>query len=456
MHIRHILVLIALAMQLMSCNILKISKQTTYDIADYGAVGDGKTVNTEAIQDAIDACTLGGGGVVIVPEGTFLSGAVFIKPGVNLHIAAGGILKGTTNMADYRLVQTRWEGEERIWISALVNAFGVEGFTLSGDGTIDGSGDVWHRRRFAPNAEPSFEPTNIGPVREGPPSLGPAGGLDAASDSPAYNLVETELPGYARPRLIAIQNCDNAEVRDLNIRNQSSWGLFVLYSRNVTIENLDIHAVHYIPSSDGIDIDSCDGVEIRNVDIDVNDDCIAIKSGKDEDGRRVSRPAENILVKDSVFRYGHGGVSMGSEMSGGIRNVTIQDSVMMEDNWAPIRFKSQPSRSGVVENITYKNIELQNTRKAFEFNMAWRMVNPRPPANPLPVVRNVRIVNVTGTTANVGDMTGLDDSPITNVVFEKCTINATESGLVLRNVKDIDLFGLTIHVPEGVEAVVRR
>jgi exo-poly-alpha-galacturonosidase len=453
MRIRHILVLMALALQLVSCNALNISKQATYNIADYGAVGDGKAVNTEAIQDAIDACTLGGGGVVVVPEGTFLSGAVFIKPGVNLHIAAGGILKGTTNMADYRLVQTRWEGEERIWISALVNAFGVEGFTLSGDGTIDGSGDVWHQRRFGPDTGQSLEPTNIGPVREGSPSLGPAGGLNAAPDSPAYSLVETELPGYARPRLIAIQNCDNAEVRNINIRNQSSWGLFVLYSRDVTIENLDIRAVHYIPSSDGIDIDSCDGVEIRNVDIDVNDDCIAIKSGKDEDGRRVGHPAENILVKDSIFRYGHGGVSMGSEMSGGIRNVTIQDSVMMEDNWAPIRFKSQPSRGGVVENITYKNIELQNTRKAFEFNMAWRMVNPRPPADPLPMVRNVRIINVTGTTANVGDMTGLDDSPITNVVFEKCTINATESGFVLRNVEDIDLSGLTIHVPEGVDPI---
>lgn len=427
-----------------------------YDVSDYGAVGDGNTVNTEAIQKAIDTCASDGGGTVFVPEGTFLSGAIFIKPGVDLNIAEKGVLKGTTSMADYRLVQTRWEGEERIWVSALVNAFGVEGFTLSGQGTIDGSGDVWHRRNFgAPKEEPA-EPFRVGPAREGPPPLGPRGGLDAAPDSPARDLVKTELPGYARPRLIAIQNCDNAAVRDIRIRNQSSWGLFVLYSHNVTIENLNIQAAHYIPSSDGIDIDSCDGVVIRNVDIDVNDDCIAIKSGKDEDGRRVGRPAENILVTDSIFRYGHGGVSMGSEMSGGIRNVTIRKSVMMEDNWAPVRFKSQPSRGGVVENITYEDLELQNTRKAFEFNMAWRMVNPRPPADPLPVVRHVRIVNVRGTTANVGDMTGLEGSPIRDVVFENCAIKATESGLALRNVDSIDLSGLKITVPEGVEAVVRR
>ena len=450
MRIRRIFTLIALALPLTACD------PPTYDITDYGAVGDGNTVNTAAIQDAIDACALAGGGPLLVPEGIFLSGAIFIKPGVNLRVHEGGSLKGTTNMADYSLVQTRWEGEERIWVSALVNVFGVRDFTLSGAGTIDGSGDVWHRPFSGPDAEPIPEPAGIGPVREGPPALGPEGGLDAAPDSPAHKLIETRLPGYARPRLIAIQNCDNATVRDIKIRNQSSWGLFVLYSRGVTIENLNIRAAHYIPSSDGIDIDSCDGVRIRNVDIDVNDDCIAIKSGKDEDGRRVGRPAENILVTDCIFRYGHGGVSMGSEMSGGIRNVTVRDSVMMEDNWAPIRFKSQPSRGGVVENITYKNIELQNTRKALEFNMAWRMVNPRPPASPLPVVRNVHIINVTGPTANVGDMTGLDDSPVSHVVFEKCVINATESGLILQNVEDIDLSGLTINVPGDVRPVVRR
>jgi len=447
-----ILGIIVVALLLNACR----APQRTYEITEYGAVGDGKTVNTSAIQAAVDACSLDGGGEVLVPEGTFLSGALFIKPGVALHLAEGGILKGTTNMADYRLVQTRWEGEERIWVSALVNAFGVEGFTLSGNGTIDGSGEVWHRRRFGPDANESSEPSHIGPIRGGPPPLGPMGGLDAAPDSPASNLVETELPGYARPRLIAIQNCDHATVRDIHILNQSSWGVFVLYSRNVTIDNLKIRAAHYIPSSDGIDIDSCDGVLIRNVDIDVNDDCIAIKSGKDEDGRRVGRPAENILVTDSVFRYGHGGVSMGSEMSGGIRDVTIRDCVMMEDNWAPIRFKSQPSRGGVVERITYENIELRNTRKAFEFNMAWRMVNPRPAADPLPVVRDVRIVNVSGTAANVGDMTGLDDSPITDIIFENCTIDASESGFVLHNVEDIDLSGLKIKVPEGVEPFVHR
>ncbi len=425
-----------------------------YVITDYGALGDGQAVNTKAIQDAIDKCASDGGGTVVVPAGTFLSGAVFFKQGVNLHVEADGVLKGTTHMADYRLVQSRWEGEERIWVSALVNVFGTTGFRLTGPGTIDGSGDVWHnRRRGGENAGVTL-PAAVGPEREGPPSVGPVGGLSPAPESPAHELRVVELPGYARPRLIAIQDCRDVLVENLTIRNQSSWGLFVLYSQNVEIRNLTIRAVHYIPSSDGIDIDSSRDVHIANVDIDVNDDCIAIKSGKDEDGRRVNRPVADVLVENCRFRYGHGGVSMGSEMSGGIRDVEIRNCIMDSDNWAPIRFKSQPSRGGVVENITYRDIQLNDTRKAFEFNMAWRMVNPKPPSDPLPVVRNVKIINVSGKTDLVGDMHGLADSPIRNVLFENCHIQATR-GFTIDNVVDLDLSGLTIEVEQG-EPIIHR
>jgi len=448
---------IALAVLIFSSSIGCAAQSSTesmkrYVITDYGALADGKTVNTKSIQAAIDKCAADGGGTVVVPAGTFLSGAIFFKQGVNLHVESEGVLKGTTNMADYKLIQTRWEGEERIWVSALVNVFDMTGFRLIGPGTINGSGDVWHSRSRRGNNQAL--PANVGPVHEGPPGLGPKGGLPAKPQSPAYELRQVDLPGYARPRLIAIQNCDDVLVENLKIQNQSSWGLFVLYSRKVEIRDLVIRAEHYIPSSDGIDIDSCDGVHITGVDIDVNDDCIAIKSGKDEDGRRVNRPAENILIEKCMFRYGHGGVSMGSEMSGGIRNVEIRDSVMEADNWAPIRFKSQPSRGGVVENITYRDIELKDTRKAFEFNMAWRMVNTKPPSDPLPVVRNVKIINVSGTTRNVGDMHGLEDSPIRNVTFENCHIKA-QRGFVLENVEELDLSGLTIEVEQG-EAVIRR
>jgi exo-poly-alpha-galacturonosidase len=384
-----------------------------FPVTNYGATGDGRTLNTKAIQKAIDLCNTEGGGTVVIPEGVYLTGAIFLKPGVNLNIERGGVLKGTVNPEDYPQVATRWEGVEREWTSALVNAFDIPGLILAGEGVVDGSGDLWMTR---------------------------------------YPRDSRELH-TGRPRLIAVQNCNDVTVSDLTLRNQACWGLFILYSEDVAVENLTIRAEHNIISSDGIDIDSSRRVRISGCDIDVNDDCIAIKSGKDEDGRRVNRPAEDVLVEKCRFRYGHGGVSMGSEMSGGIRNVEIRNCVVEADNWAPIRFKSQPSRGGVVENITYRNLTLQGTRKAFEFNMAWRMVPPiKPPSDPLPVVRHVRIINVSGTVQSVGDMHGLKDSPIQDVAFQNCKISA-HTGFLLENVEDLDLCGLTLEVEEG-EAII--
>lgn len=460
---RPALLLLTLILMLCGAGTCESGKGRYYNITDFGAIASPLTVNTESIQATIDKCADDGGGTVLVPADTFLTGAIFLKQGVNLEIAAGGVLKGTTNLSDYKLVRTRWEGEERIWISGLINAFDMDGFRLSGKGTLDGSGDVWFAHRGSRNqsgTEGADErvtatPPHVDPIREGSPQLGPDGGLVPDKASPAYEFREVELPGYARPRLIAIQNCSNVVVQDLHLLNQSSWGLFVLYSDRVDIRDLVIRAEHYIPSSDGIDIDSSDEVHISYVDIDVNDDCISIKSGKDEDGRRVNRPAENILVEHSIFRYGHGGVAMGSEMSGGIRNVTITDCIMEADNWAPIRFKSQPSRGGMVENITYRDIQLRGTRQAFEFNMEWRMVPPlKSPSDPLPVVRNVHIINVSGTVKDVGFIHGLPDSPIENVTFENCHIKAVR-GLKVDNVRNLDLSGLEIQTEEG-EPVIRR
>jgi exo-poly-alpha-galacturonosidase len=385
-----------------------------YVITDYGALGDGQTLSTKAIQSAIDKCAADGGGVLVVPKGTFLTGSIFFKQGVDLLLEKDGVLKGTVEPNDYPQVRTRWEGEEMVWTAALVNFFDMKDVNLVGPGQIDGSGDRWMTR---------------------------------------YPRGSRELR-VGRPRLIAIHNCRNVNVSGLSLKNQACWCLFILYSENVLVENLIIRAEHNIISSDGIDVDSSKNVLITGCDIDVNDDCIAIKSGKDEDGRRVNRPAEDIVVEKCRFRYGHGGVSMGSEMSGGIRNVEIRNCVMDSDNWAPIRFKSQPSRGGVVENITYRDIVLNDTRKAFEFNMAWRMVNPKPPSDPLPVVRNVKIINVSGTVASVGDMHGLKDSPIRKVTFENCKIKA-KRGFTIDNVEELDLSGLSIEVSQG-EAIIRK
>jgi polygalacturonase len=190
-------------------------------------------------------------------------------------------------------------------------------------------------------------------------------------------------------------------------------------------------------------------VTITGCYIDDNDDCISIKSGKDADGLRVNRPSENIIVKKCTFGYGHGGVAMGSETSGGIHNIKIISCDVDSGNWAPIRFKTQPSRSGVVENIVYRDIRIKDAKQAFEFNLEWRMVPPiAPPAKVLPVVRKVRFINISGNVNSLGLIHGLKDSPIYDVKFRRCRLTA-QKGLTVDNVKDIDYSGLEAIVKEG-------
>ena len=398
-----------------------------YVITEYGAVGDGTTINTTAIQTAIDKCSIAGGGVLVVPKGTFITGAIFLKKGVNLNIEKEGVLKGSTRQSDYPQIQTRWEGIERIWTSALINAEGVNNIEINGEGTIDGSGAEWPKI-----------------IRQNPLQL-----TQATRDS------LNKTPRLGRPRLICFNNCTKVHIANVNLLNQAVWCIHILYCKDVKIEKVNIKADHTILSSDGMDIDSSNGVLITGCSIDVNDDCISIKSGKDEDGVRVNRPSENIIVEKCHFGYGHGGVAMGSETSGGIRNVEIRNCTVDAGNWAPIRFKTQPGRTNVVENITFRDIEMKDAKMAFEFNMEWRMVPPiAPPSKILPIFRNIHFINITGSAVSVGSMHGLKDSPIKNVTFKDCKISA-QKGFKVDNIENVDFSGLIIEVKEG-PAIIRN
>jgi polygalacturonase len=257
------------------------------------------------------------------------------------------------------------------------------------------------------------------------------------------------------PRAIVFQNCTDVRISGLTLKNQARWGYVFIYCEDVVAEKLTAKAEHYIPSSDGMDIDSCRRVLVTGCYFDCNDDCISLKSGKDEDGLRVARPCEDIIIEKTIFAYGHGGAAMGSETSGGIRNVEVRDCIAEANNWAPIRFKSQPSRGGVVENITYRDLELRDVRQAVEFTMAWRMVPPvAPPAKILPIVRNVKLINLHGTATAVGSMHGLADSFIDGITFENCTITA-QRGLTIEHAKNVATAGLRITVSEG-EPIIRH
>jgi polygalacturonase len=515
-----LLILLALFAALAGCSQFgaQAPSNTRYVISDYGAVGDGKTVNTQAIQDTIDKCAATGGGTIVVPKGTFLSGALYFKQGVNLIVEKDAVLKSTTNIADFPPIYTRWEGIERYWTSAFLNFVGMKNVTVTGEGTVDGSGDAW--ANFGQNARlarPPGEAPAAGAEGRGngqPPAQAAAGGARAGGrrggapggggfagfgqngpatpvgplpkpadvfpgtlpttsvislwrstkDIPVINAAGVAIPRgggtggviSTPPRAIVFQDCTDVHISNLNLKNQARWGYVFIYCTNVVAEKLNAHAEHYIPSSDSMDVDSCRHVLITGCYFDCNDDCLSIKSGKDEDGRRVNRPCEDIVIEKTTFAYGHGGAAMGSETSGGIRNVEIRDCIAEAGNWAPIRFKTQPSRGGVVENITYRNMELRNTKQFVEFNLEWNMrINVAGDTRVIPTVRNVKVINVHGTVDSAGMMHGLYDSYIEGITFENCDIIANK-GLVIENAHNVDTSGLKLTVKSGEPITIRE
>ena len=253
-----------------------------------------------------------------------------------------------------------------------------------------------------------------------------------------------------RPRLLCFTDCPGGKISGLKMINQASWCLHVLYTNGFTIDGIDIRALEYIPSSDGIDIDSSNDILITSTRIEAHDDCISIKSGRDEDGRRVGRPSENILIENCHFAYGHGGVAMGSEISGGIRNVTIRSCLMDNENWSPLRFKSQPSRGGTVENITFEDIIIKGARSIFDINMEWRMVPPLLPAHyPLTCLRNIHFKNINGEAQSAGTMYGFKELHSEMIhSFENCHIKA-QNGLSISNVANVNFKGLELEIKEG-------
>lgn len=393
--------------------ILSISKSDKeFNVKDFGAKGDGVTIETKAIQAASDAAYANGGGIVVIPEGTYLSGALFFRNGVDLNIQKGAELVSTVDSDDFPQISTRFEGIERKWRCAFLNFDNSRNVHVWGEGKIEGRGQEWSK-------------------------------------------TQNKDGHWGRPRMLCFTNCPGGKIEGLTMTNHASWCLHVLYTDGFTIDNLNISVNGYVPSSDGVDIDSSSNVKMTNVYTNVTDDCLSIKSGKNEDGRRVAKPSMNILVKNCNFDGGHG-VAMGSEISGCIRNVLIEDCICGKENRAPVRFKSQPSRGGVVEDVTFKNMTLNDCGTFISANMIWRMVEDYPDYSPRTVLRDIKVINVSGTVRTVGEIIGDPAAPIPEgtFTFDNCNLKA-ERGLNLANVNQQNFEGLIVELPEGEQKINR-
>ncbi len=401
-----------------------------FEITRYGAVGDGEKDSSEAIQKAIAACVEAGGGRVIIPAGVFLTGPVHLKGNVNLHVASGATLKFVQDPKRYLpAVYSRWEGIECLNYSAFLRSEGQDNVGITGEGTLDGQCDeehwwLWKRRR-----ESSALLNQMG-----------------ANDVPLEKRVFGEGQ-YLRPSFIENIRGKNILIEGVTIINSPMWELHPIFSKNVIVRNVKINS--HGPNNDGCDPESCTDVLIENCVFDTGDDCIAIKAGRNRDGRRMGVPTENVVIRGCVMKDGHGGVTIGSEMSGGVRNVFAEDCRMDNPHLnQAMRFKTNAMRGGIIENANFRKITIGQVADAILQIDFYYQEGDRGPERP--VVRNIDIRDVTcKKTKYALQLRGFPNAPIRNVHLERCTFDNVAVPDVVQNVeglvqKDVKVNGKTV------------
>lgn len=385
-----------------------------YVISDYGAVGDGKTLNTKVIQAAIDRCAAGGGGTVVIPQGEFLSGAIFLKSGVNLHLAKGAVLQGSTAIANYPARETRIEGHFQVWIPALVNAKGADHLRISGEGTISGGGKPF---------------------------------WDAFWSARAANKETTNLE-VKRPRNIFIQDSKDVEISGISLRQSGFWNLHLFRCRDVVVEGVNIQAPARAPSSDGIDVDSCQNVTIHGCYISVDDDNIAIKGNKGTSALddKTVLPDEHIRISDCEFGRGYAALTLGSEATT-VRDVVMENCKMTgtEKNCV-LRLKLRPDTEQHYENITARSITVDNPAAQLVAIQGWtQYFDLQGKPAPGQLVTNITMENITGTLNGFGRIEGPEKSTIQDVTFKDITITLKAPEVVAKKVKELTFENVTIN-----------
>jgi polygalacturonase len=405
-----------------------------FDVTTYGAVADGRTDATAAIRAAVDACAAAGGGRVVVPAGRFATGPIHLKSNVNLHVAKDATLLFSTDPARYLpAVLTRWEGMEMMGYSPLVYAFEQTNVAVSGEGTLDGQASD----------------ANWWPWKG---TRGKREGTQTPARERLMDAVEKRVPvaqrlfadgSYLRPQFIQPFRCRNVLIEGVTIRNSPMWEVHPVLCTNVTVRKL--HIATHGPNNDGCDPESCRDVLIEDCYFDTGDDCIAIKSGRNEDGRRVAVPSENIVVRGCQMKEGHGGVTIGSEISAGVRNVFVERCAMDSPNLdRALRFKNNALRGGVLEHIYMRDCTVGQVADAVLSVDLYYEEGTKGPFRP--VIRDVELRNVTSRKSKYGwYMRAYPNSEISDVRVIDCRFDGVESGNVAEGVRGLELRGTTIN-----------
>jgi polygalacturonase len=394
------------------CGASASAQENVFNVRDTGAVGDGQTLDTAALQESLDACGKAGGGVVLLPTGTYLSAPLVIRTKTTLRLERGAVLKATDDPADYA------RKDKPGSFNNFLTGKDLEDVTLEGPGTIDGSGQRW----WVPAEE-------------------------ARQKKSSYTL--------PRPNLIVLTRVKNLVVRNITIQNSPKFHFVPTECDGVRVENATFLAPERAPNTDAIDPSMCRDVTITHSTIDVGDDNVAVKSGKSADGREFA--CENITVSDCTIRHGHG-ISIGSETVGGVKNMVVRNCTF-EDTDNGLRIKSDRDRGGTVENVLYENITLKNVRGAITITSYYPKIPASDPPQPVtkttPKYRNITFRNVKGNSVkDAGVIVGLPESPIEQVRLENVHIAAAGTGLEIRHVRNIELDDVSIEPKKGPPLVV--
>jgi len=408
-----------------------------HNVKDYGAIGDGSTKDTEAIRKAISTAADAGGGTVYFPAGQYLTGSIHLQSNITLHLDAGAVLKFSQDFDDYLpLVKSRWEGTECMNFSPPIYAYRAENIAIVGRGLIDGQGKAWwdYMRKARTKTEPVSKWSKL--FAENNQNVASRGRWE-------------QMGNFLRPPMIQPVECRNVRIEGISLKDPPLWTINPVYCDNVTVTGISIKNPGDSPNTDGINPDSCRNVHISDCHISVGDDCITIKSGRDEDGRRVGRPCENITVTNCTMLNGHGGVVIGSEMSGGVRKVAITNCIF-DGTERGIRIKTTRGRGGVIEDIRVSNIVMSKiTRTPFDLNMFYEKAPAEPVSERTPILRNIHFSDITVRGAPAaGYILGLDEMPVQDVTFSNITIEA-EKGFSCSNAKNLAFHNVRIDTKKG-------
>lgn len=401
-----------------------------YPVEKYGAVAGDAKDDSEAIREAIAACSDSGGGRVLVSEGVYDVGPVVLRSNVELHVAEGATLRFSTDPNDYLpAVFSRWEGMECYNYSPLIYAFGETNVAVTGGGVLDGRADDEHWWSWKGKEEHGW--------KEGMPHQKAA--RDRLTEQVARGVpVGDRRYGdgdYLRPSFVQPYSCENVLIEGVTIVNSPMWEIHPVLCRNVTVRGVSV--ISHGPNNDGCNPESCKDVLIEDCVFDTGDDCIAIKSGRNNDGRRVNVPSENIVVRNCLMKEGHGGVVIGSEISGGCRNVFVEDCEMSSPNLdRAIRIKTNSVRGGLIENVFVRNVRVGQVRDSvIKVNFHYEEGDVGDFA---PVVRNIVVRNLVSAKSKYPlYIKGYVHTPISGLRLIDCQFEGAEKPSVLLNVKGL-------------------